>query len=371
MDDGSTDGTGDLVERNFPWVRLLRLAPGGLSRARNAGAAVARGEIFAFTDDDCEPDRDWLTRLRPLYEQGNFAAAGGPNLPPPPETWEEAVVCAAPGAPSHVLLDDVEAEHLPGCHLTVTRAAFYQIGGFDPQFHTAGDDVDFCWRLREAGHRLGFAAGAFVWHRRRPTLRTFLRQQLGYGAAERLLLAKHPGHFSPHGGAKWQGFVYGGGAVRVMADSVIYHGPMGDAGYQAITNRMLPLRGLEKSFDSLKARLALRFVNFLQPRLRAWARNHTLFSPLKNPPKSPDPGPGEEFFIASPHGGERGHFLELLIQQGWSPAGETDAWDLEKSGSRLLMATEQGEGTAKRILIRTWGLPQSAVPTLAILGDDA
>ena len=85
----------------------------------------------------------------------------------------------------------------------------------------------------------------------------------------------------------------------------------------------------------------------------------------------PDPGPGEEFFIASPHGGERGHFLELLIQQGWSPAGETDAWDLEKSGSRLLMATEQGEGTAKRILIRTWGLPQSAVPTLAILGDDA
>ena len=370
VDDGSTDGTGDFVAKNFPWVRLLRLEASGLSHARNAGAAVAQGEILAFTDDDCEPDRDWLTRLRPIYEQGNFAAVGGPNLPPPPRTWEEAVVCAAPGAPSHVMLDDLEAEHLPGCHLTVTRTAFEQIGGFDPQFHTAGDDVDFCWRLREAGYRLGFAPGAFVWHWRRPTIRTFLRQQLGYGAAERLLLAKHPSRFSKHGGARWQGFVYGGGAVRVMADSVIYHGPMGDADYQSITNRMLPLRGLEKSFDSLKARLALKLVGFLQPRLRAWARNHSLFLPIRNTRRSPDPGPSEEFYIASPHGKERGHFLELLIQRGWSPAGETDAWDLEKSGSRLLMATEHGGGTAKRILIRVWGLAQSTVLALAITGDD-
>ena len=370
VDDGSTDGTADFVAKNFPWVRLVRSEAGGLSRARNVGASTARGEILAFTDDDCEPDRDWITRLRPLYERGKFAAVGGPNLPPPPRTWEEAVVCAAPGAPSHVMLDDVEAEHLPGCHLTVTRAAFDQVGGFDPQFHTAGDDVDFCWRLREAGLRLGFAPGAFVWHWRRPTIRTFLRQQLGYGRAERLLLAKHPTHFSKHGGAKWQGFVYGGGAVRVMADSIIYHGPLGDAGYQAITNRMLPLRGLEKSFDSLKARLALKLVGFLQPRLRAWARNHRFFSKVQNPRQLTDPGPSEEFCIASPHGEGRDHFLKLLIQQGWSPAGETDAWDLEKFSSRLLIATEHGEGTAKRILVRAWGPAESYFPTLARTGGD-
>ncbi len=142
-----------------------------------------------------------------------------------------------------------------------------------------------------------------------------------------------------------------------MADSIIYHGPMGDADYQAITNRMLPLRGLEKSFDSLKARLALKLVGFLQPRLRTWARNHAFFSKAKNPRKLPDPGPSEEFFIASPHGEGRDHFLTLLIHQGWSPAGETDGWDLEKSGSRLLLATEHGEGTTKRILVRAWGPP--------------
>lgn len=355
VDDGSTDGTADFVERNHPWAKLVRLPPGGLSTARNAGAAAASGEILAFTDDDCEPDIEWISRLGPLYRQGIFAAAGGPNLPPAPRTWEEAVVCAAPGAPSHVMLDDMEAEHLPGCNLTVTKAAFEQIGGFDPQFHTAGDDVDFCWRLRDAGFRLGFVPGAFVWHWRRPSIRTFLRQQLGYGRAERLLMAKHPNRFSKHGGAKWQGFVYGGGPVRVMRDSVIYHGPMGDAGYQAITNRMLPLRGLSASFDSAFARLALKAVEFLQPRLRAWTRNRTLFFRSGHPREILAPAPSEEFTITSAGDEEREHFLGILLQNGWKPAGETDAWDLEKSRSRLLMATERGEGIAKRILIRVWG----------------
>ena len=355
VDDGSTDGTGDFVEKNFPWVRLIRLDPGGLSAARNAGAAAAHGEVLAFTDDDCEPDREWIARLRPIFLTGIYDAAGGPNLPPKPRTWEEAVVCAAPGAPSHVMLDDEEAEHLPGCNLVVTQAAFHAIGGFDPQFHTAGDDVDFCWRLRDAGFRLGFVPGAFVWHWRRSSIQAFLRQQLGYGRAEHLLLAKHPSRFSKRGNARWQGFIYGGGPVRVMADSIIYHGTMGDAGYQAITNRMLPLRSLDKNFDSVKTRLALKVVEFLQPRLRGWARNRTILCKWKWQVNLPDPGQGDEFTLSSPAGRERDYFLNLLIEQGWQPAGETDPWDLEKGRSRILMATERGDGPAKRILVRIWG----------------
>ena len=355
VDDGSSDGTADFVAKNFPTVRLLPLDPVGLSRARNAGAMLARGAVLAFTDDDCEPDREWISRLRPIFQEGQFAAAGGPNLPPKPRNWEEAVVCAAPGAPSHVMLDDEEAEHLPGCNLVVTKAAFKTIGGFDPQFHTAGDDVDFCWRLRDAEFRLGFVPGAFVWHRRRPSIPAFLGQQLGYGRAEHLLLAKHPARFSKRGDAKWLGFVYGGGPVRVMPDSIIYHGQMGTAGYQAITNRMLPLRGLDLRFNTWHTRLALKAVEFLQPRLRAWARNRTLCFKSKWTPKSNDPGLAEEFAIHSAAGQERDHFLNFLIQQGWKPAGETDAWDVEKANARVLMATEHGEGSANRILVRVRG----------------
>lgn len=355
VDDGSTDGSADFVEKNFPWTRLVRLDPCGLSNARNNGAAVAKGEVLAFTDDDCEPDREWIARLRRTFQEGRFVAAGGPNLPPKPKTWEEAVVCAAPGAPSHVMLDDDEAEHLPGCNLAVTRAAFDTVGGFDPQFHTAGDDVDFCWRLRDAGFRLGFVPGAFVWHWRRPSISKFLGQQLGYGRAERLLLAKHPARFSKRGDARWHGFIYGGGPVRVMSDSIIYHGPMGDAGYQAITNRMLPLRGLAENFDSLQSRFALRAVKFLQPRIRAWARNRTIFLRPESPRKAQVPGQAEEFAIHSPEGEDRDHFLGILLRQGWKAAGETDAWDVEKAGTRVLMATERGRGIGNRTLVRVWG----------------
>ena len=362
VDDGSADGTADFVEANFPWVNLLRLDPGmGLSTARNEGAAIAKGGVLAFTDDDCEPDREWIARLRPVFLTGKFAAAGGPNLPPPPRTWEEAVVCAAPGAPSHVMLDDEEAEHLPGCNIAVTREAFDEIGGFDPQFHTAGDDVDFCWRLRDAGYRLGFSPGAFVWHWRRPSVSTFLNQQIGYGKAERRLLAKHPERFSKKGGAKWRGFVYGGGPVRVVSGSIIYHGPLGEAGYQSITNRMLPLRGLAKEFDTLESRTALRVVEFLQPRLRAWARNHTVLFRTGWKVRTITTVQFEEFAIDSSEGLERDHFLSILMRHGWIAAGPTSPWDLKRGGARLLMATERGEGIAKRTLVRVWNADQEII----------
>lgn len=355
VDDGSTDGTADFVEARFPDVKLIRLAPSGLSAARNAGAAAASGEVLAFTDDDCEPDSEWIARLRPVFLDGRFAAAGGPNLPPEARTWREAVVRAAPGAPSHVMLGDEEAEHLPGCNLAVTKAAFDAIGGFDVRFHTAGDDVDFCWRLRDAGFRLGFAPGAFVWHWRRPRLGAFLRQQRGYGRAEKMLLEKHPRRFSESGGAKWDGFVYGGGPVRAARDSVIYHGTMGTAGYQRIVNRMLPLRELDDRFDSPKARLALAAVRFLQPLLRAWERNRRL--PLRRPslhvPETEHPS--EEFALNPQEGQDREFFLKFLIARKWRPAGNTDEWDVEKFGTRVLIAKEYRDGHRPAILFRIWG----------------
>lgn len=352
VDDGSDDGTADLVAEHFPFARLLRLDPCGLSAARNAGAAAANGEILAFTDDDCAPDREWLVRLARVFADGRFAAAGGPNLPPAPRNWHEAVVCASPGAPSHVMLDDEEAEHLPGCNLAVTKAAFDAVGGFDPQFQTAGDDVDICWRLRAAGYRLGFAPGAFVWHWRRPSLRGFLRQQIGYGRAERLLIAKHPEKFSKRGGAKWQGFVYGGGPVRVMAESIIYHGPMGTAGYQTLTNRTLPLRGLDARFDRWFSRFALRAVKCLVPRLRAWERCRTLVLCNECHPARPPEAPCREFSVS---GKARGEILLQLLADGWKPGGSTDSWDAEKRDARVLLATEHGDDGGKQTLIRVWG----------------
>lgn len=358
VDDGSTDGTDDWVAEHFPQVRLLRLEPCGLSAARNAGATASIGRILAYTDDDCQPDVEWAVRLRHAFakHQGKFSAIGGPNLPPPPRDTAQAVVAASPGAPSHVMLDDEEAEHLPGCNLAVTREAFHAIGGFDPLFHTAGDDVDFCWRLRDAGFRLGFAAGAFVWHERRTSIPGFLRQQLGYGMAEALLLKKHPHRFTSKGDARWEGFVYSGGPLRVTGQATIYHGPMGLAGYQGLVGRTQPIRGLGAPFRTSKARLLLATIRALQPGLRAWKRNHRWTWPVKTTNAGSPPLPPDAEITLPPHQGN-GHesYLKQLIDDGWKPGEAFDSWDLEKNGIRILFATERGDGEVKRILVRIWG----------------
>lgn len=357
VDDGSTDATAHLVATRFPHVRLIQLPPSGLSAARNAGAHAAHGNILAFTDDDCEPDPEWLTRLLPHFHSGKYAAVGGPNLPPPPQTLTQAVIAALPGAPSHVLLDDEEAEHLPGCNIAVRKDAFHSIGGFDPQFRTAGDDVDFCWRLSHAGHRLGFAPGAFVWHHRRPSIRAFLRQQIGYGKAEKLLLQKHPTHFSPNGGAKWRGFVYGGGPIRATGQPVIYHGLFGNAPFQSLISRTLPLRPISPPYDTPPARALHRLVSWLTPRLRAWHRNHQLRL-TKEPQPKPQPSlPTEEITLPIQNGLTRQSLIDHLLNQGWTPSDTDSPHDLQKNQTHLLIATEYNHLGPTNLLLRLQGNP--------------
>jgi len=63
-DDGSTDGTADLVAARFPEARVLRLSHRGSAVARHAALAEARGTRVAFLDADCIPDPGWLEAAR-------------------------------------------------------------------------------------------------------------------------------------------------------------------------------------------------------------------------------------------------------------------------------------------------------------------
>jgi hypothetical protein len=92
-----------------------------------------------------------------------------------------------------------------------------EIGGFDPQFRSAGDDVDLCWRLQERGFSIGFCAAAMVWHHRRGSLRAYWRQQRGYGRAEALLERKWPEKYNALGHASWAGRVYAGCLAALSA----------------------------------------------------------------------------------------------------------------------------------------------------------
>ncbi|MGA3170233.1 MAG: glycosyltransferase [Chthoniobacteraceae bacterium] len=338
VDDGSRDNTAEIVKK-FQADRAERAAATGcappdfvpiaqrnmgLSFARNTGAAAATGAVFTYTDSDCMADPDWLFYLIGTLLSGDFAGVGGPNISPPAVDWVQASVAAAPGGPSHVLLSDVVAEHIPGCNMAFHRWAFEIVGGFDTEYRKAGDDVDFCWSLQNSGQVIAFSPAAIVWHYRRFTLNGFRKQQEGYGEAESMLRFKHLIFFGPTGTIKWKGQIYGAPRFTWLLNRpVIYHGVFGHGLFQSIyptpqsdiaaylssiewvvltvfifviSVAVPPLRivpylmfggtflvalsymmhaRIEAKFDTIRARLLVAFLALVQPWGRGWARYFT------------------------------------------------------------------------------------------------
>jgi glycosyltransferase involved in cell wall biosynthesis len=235
VDDGSTDGLSE-VAKNYHVRVIIHAQNQGLSSARNTALEAATGEIIAYIDDDAYPDPDWLNYLVTTFINGDYAGVGGPNLPPPHDGWIADCVANAPGGPIHVLLSDREAEHIPGCNMAYWKRCLEAVGGFDPRFRTAGDDVDICWRLQQQGWTLGFSPAALVWHHRRNSVMMYWKQQKGYGKAEALLEQKWPQKYNAAGHLNWSGRLYGKGLVRLLTwrSQRIYHGIWGSALFQSV-----------------------------------------------------------------------------------------------------------------------------------------
>ncbi len=232
VNDGSTDGTSVIAQR-YPKVRLVETEHAGLSSARNQGLWASRGEVVAYLDADAYPTPQWPYFLALAFDAPDVAGVGGPNLPPPSDPLSAHCVARAPGGPVHVLLTNDRAEHVPGCNMAFRRDALIELGGFDPVFERAGDDVDLCWRLLDRGGTIGFHPAAVVWHHPRSTTRAYLRQQWGYGRSEALVQARHPERFTALGRARWKGTIYRSATPRLGRQS-IYQGIFGVAPFQSV-----------------------------------------------------------------------------------------------------------------------------------------
>jgi GT2 family glycosyltransferase len=234
VNDGSIDDTAVIV-REYK-VRLISTENRGLSEARNVGLEAATGEIVAYIDDDARPDPDWLLYLASAFGNSDYAAIGGPNIPFPNDGFVANCVAYAPGGPTHVLISDTEAEHIPGCNMAFRKSCLDAVGGFDAQFRIAGDDVDMCWRLQKRGWKLGFAHSATVWHHCRNSFEKYLKQQWNYGVAEALLQKKWPEKYSAAGHPMWCGRIYSPGLTRGLNNlrSRIHFGVWGSAFFQRL-----------------------------------------------------------------------------------------------------------------------------------------
>jgi glycosyltransferase involved in cell wall biosynthesis len=274
VNDGSTDDT-PTIAQDYP-VRLINQSNKGLSGARNVGLDAATGDIVAYIDDDAFPHRYWLRYLAAAFNRSPHVGIGGPNLAPPGDGLVAECVAAAPGNPLHVLLSDEVAEHIPGCNMAYRKQALLAIGGFDPRFRAAGDDVDLCWRLQDRGWTIGFCPLAMVWHHRRNSIRAYWKQQHGYGKAEAQLEDKWPQRCNALGHIGWAGRIYSctPGLANLLRQR-IYHGVWGTAPFQAahppVANIALSLLAMPEWYLLIALLALLGFGGLLwTPLLFAW-----------------------------------------------------------------------------------------------------
>ena len=159
-DDASTDDTPAVLARprNYPLRTIRKEVPGGPARARNAGVALARGSLVAFTDDDCVAAPEWL-------ERGVGAWGGHPARFVQGSAGPLASERERLGAFSYTIVIDGHSPMYEAANIFYPRALLQQLGGFDETFRRpAGEDADLGWRAREAGATPVFEPAARVEH---------------------------------------------------------------------------------------------------------------------------------------------------------------------------------------------------------------
>ncbi len=184
VDDGSETPPHDVVRRFAGRldVALFTQAHAGPATARNTAAARARGEVLAFTDDDCAPASDWLTRLASRFAQDKNVAIGGRTI--------NALTSDPYATASQLIMDVVyayynadreRARFIASNNIAFPKDRFNAVGGFDPTFPLAAEDRDLCDRWVHHGFHITYAPEVVVHHSHRMGLRGYCRQHFSYG----------------------------------------------------------------------------------------------------------------------------------------------------------------------------------------------
>jgi GT2 family glycosyltransferase len=173
-------------------LRIIRQENAGPAAARNRGARKARGEILAFTDDDCLPRPDWLSTLTREILSHTQALVGSLTFNGLPDNnWSATNQLIIDLVYDYFNRDPENAYFLASNNLACRRELFQELGGFDTAFPRAGaEDRDFCDRWRMTKHPIRLIREPLVEHRHAQTLRKFLDLHYRYGCGAFLYQAK-------------------------------------------------------------------------------------------------------------------------------------------------------------------------------------
>ncbi|MGK3201435.1 mycofactocin biosynthesis glycosyltransferase MftF [Amycolatopsis sp. MEPSY49] len=201
VDDGSEDPRAIAEVAAAHGAELIRRDEnGGPGAARNTALHHVDTELVAFVDSDCTAPGDWATRLAAHFADPLLAAIA-PRVRARAKDTAAGRYTQAAGSldlgdrPARVA-PRTRTSYVPTAALVARRTALQEIGGFDPGLRV-GEDVDLCWRLHAAGHRIRYAPDVHIGHHEPGTWRELLGRRARYGTSAAPLARRHPGYLAP------------------------------------------------------------------------------------------------------------------------------------------------------------------------------
>lgn len=181
VDNGSTDESSQAVAARHPNVIQLRIENNtGAANGMNVGLEYACRQEYDYVlalNNDIEVDPEMLTEMMKLAQATRNLGCVGPKAY---YYWAREKIWSAGGIirfkesvtrergmleDDHGQYDrDEEVAYINGCALLAPRSVIEEIGGWDPQFHLAVEDADWCMRMKERGYRCMYAHRARLWH---------------------------------------------------------------------------------------------------------------------------------------------------------------------------------------------------------------
>ncbi|MBF0118689.1 MAG: glycosyltransferase [Desulfobacterales bacterium] len=208
VDGNSNDHTLEIINNivnHNKNVRLVLEHKKGAAAGRNAGIQAAQFDHIAFIDADCEAPINWLKTLVENFKtekakDNSIIAVGGSNIPPQKtKNFVKAIGIAMDSylgsfnsVQGRKFKEKRYVPSLSNSNALYEKQKLIEIGFYDETLNSEGEDADINFRLHKADYKMLYIPNSFVWHKMRPTLKTWLKNMIRYGKGRSRLLKRYP-----------------------------------------------------------------------------------------------------------------------------------------------------------------------------------
>lgn len=241
VDNASDDGSVELIQKNFPWVRLIaNFTNVGFAKANNQALALAAGNYILLINPDTLVQEDTFRKLTSFFPEHPTAGMVGCKILNPdgtlqlpcrrsfPTPWTAFTKTFGLSAlfPKSKLFakynltylnpdEQYEVDAVSGSFMMITRDVYNAIGGLDETFFMYGEDLDWCFRVQQAGKKVFYVPTTSIIHYKgESTKRSDIDELKVFYQAMRLFVRKHH-----TGSSLFEWFIYSGIYVRkILAD---------------------------------------------------------------------------------------------------------------------------------------------------------